>query len=238
VPATATYAAETIQGGVTLAEGTSQLILLGQRSGASEAAIQVVHSGTFEEIVTQKGLQTALSGGGPLLFTLMENQPFTSGNGATAMADMSMGMTDEPDTYLVAMWTGDITTRFPPSESLSGQEGSFSVQSGPAVELAGWLENGRIALSHPKLPSDQQQEGFNFILFHHDDETFILGFLPDYKYVLPADDQTASALVAQPGQDHSYLVKGFTSGTVALPLQNGFPIPVPILEVNYIERQK
>jgi len=247
VPATPTFVSFMMQGGVTLGDGTSQLILYGQRTGESDETIHVVHAGTFEEVETQRGLQTALNGGGPFLFTLMENQPFKSDAGATALADMSMGMIDEPDTYLVAMWTSDISTTFP-HNTTHFDEKSFTFQmEADDVELEGWLENGRIGLSQPNLPGDQQQEGFNFILFHHAEETFILGFSPYSEsdilvmhnvVIMPPDLLEAKMNTLPTGQDHSYLVKGFTNGIVSLPLQNGFPIPVPILEVNMIIQQK
>jgi hypothetical protein len=56
--------------------------------------------------------------------------------------------------------------------------------------------------------------------------------------IMPPDLLEAKMNTLPTGQDHSYLVKGFTNGIVSLPLQNGFPIPVPILEVNMIIQQK
>lgn len=238
VPLTPTSDAERIQGGVIIAKGTSQLIVYGQRTGTSEEGVHVVHAETFDEVETQKGIQMALSGSGPPLFVLLENQLFEDGKGGTNLVDMSIGVTEDPNVFIVTLWTGDIAKIFPSTEALSLQEELFSILSGPVAEQEGWLENGQIGLIDQNVKAEDQQESFDFILFRQNEDLYVLGFLPNYKYVLPPDDLRASGFTAQPGQDHMYLVRGFIGGTIWLPLQNGFSISIPIFQVNYIERQK
>jgi hypothetical protein len=133
---------------VIIAKGTSQLIVYGQRTGTSEEGVHVVHAETFDEVETQKGIQMALSGGGPSLFTLFEDQKFTNEKGEIALIDMSIGMTEDPNVLTAVAWSSDIYGAFPATEAFSVQEELFSVLSGPVAEQEGWLEHGQIYLTN------------------------------------------------------------------------------------------
>jgi hypothetical protein len=234
VPATPTSAVTSSQGGVMLAQSESQLIMYGKRLGSAAETAQVVDAKTFNEVKTQQALQLTLNGGGPMLFSVFPDQQFSNGKGGTALATMSMGATDDPNVYVVAMWTSDINMTFLTGEALSAHQDVLSVQNQPVADQSGWLEHGKLALSAPNLAKDQQQEGFEFILFHAGDQVYILGFLPGFTTVVPAEDQQANGMVVEPGQDHTYRVKGFLGGSVSLPLQM-MAVPVPILQVSDIE---
>lgn len=172
-----------------------------------------------------------LSGSDPSLFAYFADQKFTNQNGGTALADISLGTTEDPSIAIGFMWSSQIDGPFPTSEVLSLQEDLFSVKAEQSVEQEGWLEFGKIWTSNSNLSAGDQQEGFSFFLFHHDDEIYILGFLPNYQSVLPAEDSSPS------GPEYTYLVRGFTGGSVYLPLGGMLISPIPILQLIYIERQ-
>jgi len=238
VPLTPTSSAIKVPGGVIIAAGTTQLIVYGQRTGTSEDGVHVVNTGTFDEVETQKEMQITLSGGGPPLFAFLGPQQFTNNAGETALANVSIGSTDNPNVTVAVLWTSDIDGTLPSVEPLSLHESLFSMQSGQAVEEEGWLELGKIWTSDSTLKPEDQQEVLSFFLFHHDEETFVLGFLPNYKSVFPPEDSIVSALSTHSGPEYTYLIRGFKGGTIYLPQEAMFALPLPILQVNYIERIK
>jgi hypothetical protein len=232
IPPTSTPGAEINQGGVLIAKGDSQLILYGQRAGTSAQEVHIVDNKTFAEITTQPGVQLALSGSGPSMFAYFADQEFSSSGGTTALADVSVGSTDDPNVSIGFLWSSQINGKFPAPDLLNSHENVLSVQAGQPVELEGWLEFGQIWTSDSSLSADQQQEGFSFFLFHHDEDIYLLGFLPNYQTVLPADDP-----VTYSGPEHTYLVRGFTGESVYLPLGGMLISPVPILQLSDIEGQ-
>ena len=235
-PLVPTSNAARVQGGLIVAAGTSQLIVYGQRAGTSGDGIHVVNAETFDEVKTQDKIQLTLNGGGPPLFAFLGPQQFTNNTGETALANVSVGSTEDPNVSIGVLWTGEIDGTLPPAEPLSAKDEIFSVQSGTSAEEEGWLELGKIWTSDSTLGTQDQQEGFSFFLFHHGEEVFILGFYPNYQFALPAEDLNAAAPTAHSGQDYLYLVKGSTGGTVYIPQQAMIAMPLPIFQVNYIER--
>jgi hypothetical protein len=238
IPLTPTSSVARIPGSVMIAAGPSQLIVFGQRTATGEDGVHVADAETFDEVTTQKGIQMVLSGGGPQLFAFLGPQQFTNSAGGTALANVSVGSTEDPNVSVGVLWTSEIDGTFPSAEPLSLHEELFSMQSGTIAEEEGWLELGKIWLSDSSLQPQDQQEVFTFFLFHHGEETSVLGFLPNYKYELPPEDLKASAQVAHSGQDHLYLVKGFMGGSVYLPQEAMLPMSLPILQINYIGRVK
>jgi hypothetical protein len=232
IPPTPTFSTETNRGGVLIAKGNSQLILFGRGTGTGVEEVHVVNDETFAKVITQQGVQMALSGGGPPLFAYFADQPFTSSGGGAALADISVGSTDDPNVSIGFMWSSEINGAFPASEVTTLREELFSVQGEQSVEIEGWLEFGQIWTSNSNLSAGDQQESFSFFLFHQNGDIYLLGFLPNYETVLPVEDPTSPS-----GQDHAYLVRGFVGGSVTLPL-NMMMSPIPILQINYIERQK
>jgi hypothetical protein len=198
----------------------------------------VVEALSFKEVASQKAIQMVLSGGGPPLFAFMGEQPFKNDKGVVAKAKVSVGSSEDPNVSIGVLWTGEIGGIFPNSKPLSSQKDLFSVQKGAAVEYEGWLELGQIWTSDKTLQSGNQREGFAFLLFHHDQDTYMLGFLPDYQAVVPAEDKKDAGISANTGQEHVYVIKGSINGEVRVPQEAMMAIPLPILQVNSIERKK
>jgi hypothetical protein len=127
---------------------------------------------------------------------------------------------------------------FPAGKVTSAQMDSFTVQSGQSVDMEGWLQFGKVWLADTSATAGKPQENLDFFLFHQGEDIYVLGFLPNYKSVLPAEDLKGSAPAARSGEGQTYLVKGFLGGTVSIPLGGMFPVPLPILQVTSIERKK
>jgi len=231
IPPTSTPGAEINQGGVLIAKGDSQLILYGLRDGSSAQEVHIVENNTFADVTTQQGVQAALSGSGPSFFAYLADQKFSSSGGTTALADVSVGSTDDPNVSIGFLWSSEIDGAFPASDILSSPENLFFVQAEQPVELDGWLEFGHMWTANTNNSNGNQQEGFSFFLFHHEEKIYIIGFLPNYQSVLPVEDSSPS------GPDHTYLVRGFVGGSVYLPLGGMLISPVPILQLNYIEKK-
>jgi hypothetical protein len=104
--------------------------------------------------------------------------------------------------------------------------------------MEGWLQFGKVWLADTSAAPGEPQENLDFFLFHYGEDIYVLGFLPDYQYVLPAEDLKGSAPAARSGEGQTYLVRGFLGGTVSIPLGGMFPVPLPILQVTSIERKK
>ncbi len=223
------------QGGVILGWGTTQFLLYGQRSGTGVEESQIVNSTTLDEVKSQFGVQKTLSGNGLPLFAYFPNQPFTNSDGTTALADVSVGSTDDPNISIGFLWTSEIDGIFPTRKVTEAQMELFSVQSNQPLELEGWLKFGKLWLANNTGKTDTSQENLDFLLFHNGQDIYILGFLPDYQYNLPATDLSGPAPAARSGEKHSYLIKGFLGGKVSIPLGNMTLIPVPIFQVSSIE---
>lgn len=238
IPPRPTTATLSNQGGVIIGWGTTQFILYGQRSGTNAEGIQIVNAITMDEVKGQTGVQNTLNGNGPPLFTYFPNQQFTSSDGKTALADISVGSTDDPNISIGFLWTSEIDGIFPPGKAADAQMELFSVQSEQTMELEGWLQFGKVWLAETNATPDKSQENLDFLLFHSDEDIYVLGFLPDYQYDLPSIDLSGSAPAARSGEEHTYLIKGFLGGKISIPLGNMFLIPVPIFQVTSIEWKK
>jgi hypothetical protein len=237
VSPTPTAATVSNQGGAIIGSGTTELVLYGQRTGAIAEGIQVVNAKTLDEVKTQSGVQMALSGSGPQLFAYFPNQPFKFTGGETALADVSVGSTEDPNISIGFLWTSEIDGTFPAAKVTSAQMEAFIVQSGQSADMEGWLQFGKVWLADTSATPGKPQENLDFFLFHHGEDIYVLGFLPNYQSVLPAEDLKGSAPAARSGEGQTYLVKGFLGGTVSIPLGGMFPVPLPILQVTSIERK-
>jgi len=236
--ATAALDSMTNPGGVIIGEGSSgNLILYGQRNGSSLEKVQVVNSETFDEVATQKWIETSLSGNGPPLYAVFPDQPFASSSGETALVDIAAGSTDDPNISVGVLWTSQMNGNFPSTEVHNKQKETFSVLSGQSIiEEEGWLELGKIWLAYT---SQQPSETFSFYLFYHDSEIYVLGFLPGYTTSFPAEDMKGTTPAERSGEGYTYLVKGFMGGTIYLPVNGEMMIgPLQILQVKTIERKE
>jgi hypothetical protein len=237
-PVTQPPGAQTIKGAAVLAKTSGQMIVFGQRSAGAGDEVFVVDNTTLEEVPSQKGIKEALSGRGPQLFAYLADQKFTSDTGAAALADISLGSTENPDISIAFMWTSNIDGLLPAVQGLNTLEQAFSVTQGQAVDQEGWLQWGNVWLADKNKTSGAQVGPFPFFLFHHNQDIFILGFLPGSKYTLPAGDQKSAGASALSGQNHSYYIKGYKGGVVRMPIQGMFPGEIPILIVNELEKKR
>jgi hypothetical protein len=226
-----------IKGAAVLSKIEGQLILYGRRAGADQEEVSVVDEKTLADVSVQIGIKEALSGRGPRLFAYLPDQKFTDGQGATALADVSIGSTENPDITIAFMWTSNIDGLLPAMKEPGALETAFSVNEAQAVEVEGWLQWGNVWLSDKNAASTASKVPYPFFLFHHDQEIYILGFLPGCQYTLPSADTKTAGSSAHSGQGYSYLLKGFKGGTVMLPIQGMMSMPVPVLLVTDLEKK-